>query len=70
VVENPPIANQPTNYGYGSAYDPHGTGSRAQPATVGETGAVPMFAVPVGKNVVKPGLPPKVDDSKKKPDGG
>jgi hypothetical protein len=65
-VENPPIANQPMNYGYGSAYDPHGTGSRAQPASVADNGAVPLIAIPIGGGGgVRPGIPPKVDDSKR-----
>jgi hypothetical protein len=68
-VENPPIANDPTNYGYGSAYDPHGTGSRAQPVSVGENGAIPLISFPFNSSV-KPGLPPKVDDSPHERDAG
>lgn len=39
----PPPRNHPTNYGYGAAYDPHGTGGRAQAAHPAETGAVPWW---------------------------
>jgi hypothetical protein len=64
AVENAPPANQPTNYGYGSAYDPHGAGGLAQPGTPWETGAVPIVPVPAS-SANQMGVPPPVTDPKR-----
>ena len=56
----PPGANHPANYGYGSAYDPHPTGGKAQRGTPGETGATPwVIGFPAGRPI---GVPPPVAD--------
>jgi hypothetical protein len=55
VAEMPPARNSFSNYGWGSAYDPHPPGSLATPGTPSETGSLPpfpywhpYFGVPVG----------------------
>ncbi len=54
--------NHPTNWGYGSAYDPHGTGSRGNPGLPGETGAFPPWWLAFPTPGEKPGIPPRVYD--------
>lgn len=59
----PPARNHPSSYGWGSAYDPHPSGSLAQPGTPQETGALPPWWFPYGFPIGRPmGVPPPVAD--------
>ena len=60
-AEMPPGANSPSNYGWGSAYDPHTPGSRGTTGRVSETGAVPPLLITPwpGRPM---GVPPPVRD--------
>lgn len=67
AAELPPSANSPSNFGWGSAYDPHPTGSRATTGRPSETGSIPPFwsLTTPGRPM---GVPPKnPTDDKKKP---
>jgi hypothetical protein len=65
AAELPPAGNSPSNYGWGSAYDPHPTGSRATMGKPSETGSIPPFWSL--QNPGRPmGVPPKDEDEKKK----
>jgi hypothetical protein len=55
------------NYGWGSGYDPHPTGSKATMGKPSETGSIPPFW-----SLQNPGRPmgvppPEIDEKKKKP---
>lgn len=66
AAELPPSANSPSNYGWGSAYDPHPTGSRATTGRPSETGSIPPFwsLSTFGKPMGVPNKDP-LDDKKK-----
>jgi hypothetical protein len=59
-----PGRNSPSNYGWGSAYDPHTPGSRATDGTPGEIGSIPpLTTTPFPGRPM--GVPPPVRDPRK-----
>lgn len=64
AAELPPHANHPAGYGWGSAYDPHPTGSKATTGRPTETGSLPPFwSTPWPGRPM--GMPPKGTDLRK-----
>lgn len=66
AAELPAHRNHPTNYGWGSAYDPHASGGLAAPGGPSETGSIPpWFTTPFPGRPM--GVPPKHPYDEKRP---
>jgi hypothetical protein len=65
AAEMAPGRNSPSNFGWGSAYDPHTPGSRANTGSPGETGSIPpLLTTPFPGRPM--GVPPPVTDDRKR----